>query len=361
MAMTRTLHPGHSHRHLKRAVSILGVVLFVGVLALVLRTLSAGGSFAEVRPGYMGRCTPAASLAVRDIVVDAKTGLAFLAVAGQKPAVEDGIYLADPAHPKAPPQRLAGVPQGFRPTALSLWRDRSGSLVLFAASPGHVSGSVDIFSVHLGAHPQLMETADIGSSLFAHVRALAALDGSRFYAVDAPHVAGDFFSLLGSYLTPAKGRIIFYDGQMPHIVAKGLRAPRGLALAADRSRLYVGLAVSHVLASYKIESFLGHLTLADRYALPLAPGALTVDGAHALLIAGDPKLFDRARFEHDPSHPSPSAVIRVELSDGLPHGVSQIYANLGHPIAAAGVAAEAGGHLLIGSALASRLISCTPS
>lgn len=358
--MTRSVYAGHSRRHLKRAVSILGVALLVGALALVLRTLSAGGSFAEVRPGYTGRCALAARLAVRDIAVDARTGLAFLAVAAPKPAAEDGIYLFDPAHPKAPPERLGGVPPGFHPTALSLWRDGNGPLVLFAASPGPRSGAVDIFSVHLGPHPRLSETADIGSSLFVHVRALAALDGSRFYAVAAPPVAGDFFSLLSSYLMPAKGRIIFYDGQIPHIVAKSLRAPRGLALAADGSRLYVGLAVSHVLESYTIEPFLGHLTLAGRYPLPLAPGALTLDGKHALLIAGDPKLFDRDRFEHDPSHPSPSAVVRVELLGGLPHGVSQLYADLGHPIGAAGVAAQAGGHLLIGSALGSRLISCKP-
>ena len=361
MAMTRAAAATHSHRHLKRVLSILGVVLLVGALALILRTLSAGGSFTQVRPGYLGRCALAARLAVRDITVDAKTGLAFLAVAAPKPVAEDGIYLADPSHPQAPPQRLGGVPPGFRATALSLWRGQNGELMLFAASPGPISGSIDIFSVHLGAHPRLIETADIGSSLFAHVRALVALNAGRFYAVDAPHVADDFFSLLGSYLTPAKGRIIFYDGQIAHVVAKDLRAPRGLALAPDGSKLYVGLAVSRVLASYKIEPFLGRLTLVDRYPLPLAPGAFTLDGKHALLIAGDPKLFDRARFEHDPSHPSPSAVVRVELSGGLPHGVSQIYADLGRPISAAGVAVKAGGHLLIGSALASRLISCTPT
>ena len=198
MAMTRVAVATHSHRHLKRVLGILGVALLVGVLALILRTLSAGGSFAEVKPGYQGRCVLAAKLAVRDIVVDASTGLAFLAVAAPQSAAEDGIYLADPAHPKVPPQRLGGVPSGFRPTALSLWRDKAGSLVLFAASGSPLSGSVDIFSVHLGAHPKLIETADIGSSLFTHVRALAALDGNRFYAVTAPHVADDFLSLLVS-------------------------------------------------------------------------------------------------------------------------------------------------------------------
>lgn len=360
MAMTRPVRPGHSYRHLKRAFCILGVAFLVGVLALILRTLSAGGSFADVKPGYTGRCWLAARLAVRDIVVDERTGLAFLAVAALKPATEDGIYLADPARPKLLPERLGGVPAGFRPTALALWRDKAGHLVLFAASPGQLSGSVDIFSVHLGAHPGLSETADIGSSLFAHVRALAVQDANRFYAVDAPPVNGDFLSLLRSYLTSAKGRIIFYDGQVPHIVAKGLRAPRGIALSADGSRLYVGLAVSRVLATYRIDPFLGHLTLAGRYPLPLAPGALSPVGKHALLIAGDPKLFDLARFEQDPRQPSASAVIRVELQDGLPHGVTQIYANLGDPIAAADVAVERGQHLLIGSALGHRLLSCTP-
>ena len=360
MAMTRLASPGHSRRHLKRAASILSVVLLIGALALVLRTLSAGGSFAEVRPGYTGRCVLAAKLAVRDIAVDARTGLAFLAVAAPEPAAEDGLYLVDPAHPTAPPTRLAGVPPGFHPKALALWRDAKGPLVLFAASPGPHSGAVDIFSVHLGAHPRLSETAEIGSSLFAHVRALAALDANRFYAVTAPRVAGDFLSLLRSYVTPAKGRIIFYDGQIPHIVAKGLRAPRGLALAADGSRLYVGLAISRVLESYTVEPFMGNLTLASRYPLPLAPGAITLYGRRALLIAGDPKLFARARFEHDPSHPSPSAVVRVELSGGLPQRVSQLYADLGHPIAAAGVAVQAGGHLLIGSALGRRLLNCKP-
>jgi hypothetical protein len=360
MAITRLAAPGHSHRHLKRAASILGVVLLVGTLAVVLRTLSAGGSFAEVRPGYTGHCVLAASLAVRDIAVDARSKLAFLAVAAPQPAADDGIYLVNPAHPEAPPQRLGGVPPGFHPTALALWRDGNGPLVLFAASPGPQSGMVDIFSVQLGAHPQLSETAAISSSLFAHVRALAALDANRFYALDAPRVAGDFLSLLRSYVTPAKGRIIFYDGQIPHLVAKGLRAPRGLALSTDGSRLYVGLAVSRVLESYAVEPFMGTLTLAGRYPLPLAPGAITPYGQHSLLIAGDPKLFARARFEHDPRAPSPSAVIRVELSGGLPHGLSQIYADLGHPIAAAGVAVQAGAHLLIGSALGHRLLNCQP-
>ncbi|MDE2467078.1 MAG: hypothetical protein KGO02_25690 [Alphaproteobacteria bacterium] len=361
MAIPRPQLGGHSRRHLRRALSIVGAALMVGIVTLVFRTLSAGGSFVTVNPGYSGRCALTARLAVRDIAIDARSGLAFLAVAAVRANAADGIYLADPAHPERPPLRLPGVPPGFHPDALSLWRDQAGGLVLFAASPGPGSGSVDAFSVQLGAHPALTETADIGSSLFAHVRAVAAVDANRFYAIDAPPVGDDFFSLLLSYLTPAHGRIIFYDGEIPHIVAKGLRAPRGLALSADGSRLYVGLSLSRTLASYSVEPFLGHLTAAGTYPLPLAPAHLSRAGGTSLLVAGDPKLFARATFAKDPSQPSPSAVVRVHFEGDAPHGVTQIYADMGHGIAAADVAVEAGRRLLIGSALDDRLLSCTPA
>lgn len=357
---------GISHGRLRwrrRAATIMLAGLAVGALALSFRTLSSAGVFQEVTPGFDGSCRLAARLAVAGIAADAKDNLLFLAVAdarGNSPA--DGVYLLDQAHADRPPRRLSGTPELFHPSALALDRGRDGSLTLLAANRrGEKSGSIDVFAVTREAGVvTLKEEASIASSLFAHVSAVVPAGPQRFYAAADQDRPADFLSLLAGYLAPGQGRIIYYDGQVPRVVATGLRGVRGLALAPDGMRLYAAAAIARELTTYDVEPVSGHLDNASDYPLPAAPGRLNFDVHGALWTAGDPKLFARERFVRDARKPSPSAVLRIELSAGVPQSVTRIYTDLGSQIAASGVAAIADGQLFIGSALDRKFLVCSP-
>ncbi len=344
------------HRWL-RVAAMAAAVVAVLALALLVRTLSTAGLFAAVTPGFDGSCQMVAGLSGgNDIAVDRPSGLAFISVSGRRPSDRDGIYLVRLADPEQAPTRLSGTPEDFHPRGISLYRGADGSLVLMAVARSS-SGltSIDIFDVNAaadaGAGPglSLAERGSVRSSLLSHANGVVAVGADRFYATNGALPRTSFGGILRAYLHLAAGTIVYFDGQVPHLVADRLRGASGIAVSHDGSELYVAEMMGRQIQTYDIEPVLGLLEPKSQYSLPAGLDNIDVDANGNLWVAGHPKLFAYADYAENPAQPSPSEVFRVATLNGEPSSFTAIYTEAGGRIGAASAAAYAGGHLLIGS------------
>lgn len=354
-----------------RMAAIGASVFAVGMLALIARTLNTAGVFSEVTPRFAGVCQSVPGAAgASDIAVDGPAGIAFVAAATRRPhasTARDGLYLVSLAHPERGAARLGGVPKDFHPRGISLYRAPDGGRTLLAVNVrAHGEPSVDIFDVGErsaadGApHVVLTERASLRSSLFGAPVGIAAVGPDRFYLANARAKGTGFIDLLRRYVTPRDADIVYYDGTRARVVGTDLGDVGGLALSADRTKLYVTQLFDRDLRTYAVQPLSGNLVLKDTYPLPAGLAGIEVDANGALWIAGHPKLFAYARFLRDPDVPSPSEVFRVTVAGGMPDGASPVYVGLGGRIGAAGVAVNADGTILIGSALQPKLLACRP-
>lgn len=235
-----------------RAAVTAGSIVLVGLLALGARTLTAYGVFTDVTPGFAGTCKPVATAnGPEDIAIDEPTGLAFVSALDRRakrltghPSKEDGLYVFKLADATPHLVKLAGTPSDFHPHGISLVRTPDGALTLMAIN--HRSDgthSVEIFDVAVtdGA-AKLTSVGSISGGQLVSPNAIAALDHNRFYVANDHGSTTDLGRSLDDYLVLPRANILYFDGNVFRVVAKGLAFPSGLALSPDQKFLYAGEA-----------------------------------------------------------------------------------------------------------------------
>lgn len=351
-----------------RAAITAGSVVLVGLLALGARTLTAYGVFTDVTPGFAGTCksVPTAG-GPEDIAVDEASGLAFVsaldrrAKAAGHPSKGDGLYafrLAD-----APPHlvKLAGTPSDFHPHGISLVR-AGGALTLMAIN--HRSDgthSVEIFDVAVkdGA-ATLTAVGSITGGELVSPNAIAALDRNRFYVANDHGSITPFGRMLDDYLVLPRADIVYFDGTLFRVVAKGLAFPSGLALNRDGTMLYAGAAYDRKVIAYARQPLSGRLDEMGSVAVPSNVDNLRLDAKGRLWAGTHPKALAMAAWRADAAKPAPSEIFRINLdSAGIPQSAAAVYANAGSQIGGSSVGAVTGYRLLIGSPLDNHILDCT--
>ena len=353
-------------RPLKRIAITTGVVVVVGAVALVARTLVMGGMFTEVKPVALECKMLTGVTGAEDIAIDRKSGLAFASATDRrppypdKPMFQDGIYMLSLAHPEAGFAKLAGAPKDFHPHGISLFRAADGSLTLMAVN--HISPTqhaVDIFEVKIeNGTAMLNEIGDIQSDKLNSPNDVAAVGKEQFYVTNDHGSHTPFGQTLENYLLLPRADVLYFDGSVFKEVAAGLVFANGIALSNDGNRVYVAESTARHVQTFGRDPFSGKLTQQNTFDLPSGPDNIDVDEKGDLWIAAHPKLFALVAYASDPSRPSPSEVYKVEVSDGIPHSATEIYADTGHQIGAVSVAVNVKDRLFIGSIFDPKILDC---
>lgn len=356
-----------------RIAAVAGGVIAVGVLALIFRTLDTAGVFTEVTPGFAGTCqTIAGVIGAEDIVIDDKSGLAFISATDRRapkgrPSPQDGLYVLELAHPEKGGTELSGTPKDFHPHGISLYRDAGGALTLMAVNHRAAGGSsIDIFGISESmagdgtATAALSERGSIQSSLLFSPNAVAAVGADRFYATNDHGSHTEFGQLLENWLALPRANVVYYDGAVPRIVADGLRFANGVAASADFTKLYVAETLGRDVLTFRIQRGTGALTLENKIALPAGLDNIRVDAGGNLWVGAHPKLFALLTYGTDATKPSPSEIFELKTAGGMPGTPRAVYTDSGKEIGASSVGAYANGTLLIGSVFDPKILDCTP-
>ena len=352
-------------RRTRRLAIVLSAVLFVGFVALVLRSLDGMGVFTEVTamacdaPSVIRGVTGAG-----DMRYDATSNALFIAAADVRhwpahPSPNDGIYVYRPGE-GLPPSRVKGTSSDFHPTGVSLFRASDGSLTLMAINQRLTGASaVDIFEVSDAATSRiaLHEREAIAGDLLVSPSGIVAVDKGRFYATNDHTSKTGLGQALEIHLMLPRANIVYFDGADFRIAADGLRLASGIGLSPDGQHVYVGETTGRDIRTYERNPFSGDLTFVS--AMPVDSGLDNIDVAANgdLFVAGQPKLFDIVHFSRDAAKPSPSEAFLIAMdAHGVPRFANTIYA--GTEIGAASVGVPIRDRLLIGSGLDSKILSC---
>ena len=307
----------------RRIAITVSAMLVVLLLAASFRFLQSQGLFASVPEYTPAACRAVSGIgAVADIAVD-RTGNVYL-------AGSDGIYVYDGG--KA--VRLPGTPKNFHPATLALGDD--GAIDVLFRQDG--VWEMSVFGVSKAR--DVKELGRLSADTLSDPAAVVTLSAGRFYLVNkhASHTAFGRW-LDDTFLIP-RANVRYFDGMKFVTVAERLNSPAGMALSPDGHHLYVAQELPRSLASFSRNEFVGGLDHAELYSLPGAPRKITVAPDGSLIVAAWPRV-------------GAGAVYRVRVEGGVPVAADLLYASKSEEITAA---AEAGGHLLIGSQ--KRLIDC---
>lgn len=344
-----------------RIVRLAWMVVAILLLTELIRGVVALGPFNSVTPGFSGSCKAIALTGPGDMAVDARDQLLFIAASNRRgAAAADGLYALNLADPKAVPQKLANTPRDFHPYALALGGGPGGGLTLAAVNwRGNGHTAIDIFNVTAAGAPRLSLQTTIEGGLLVQPSAIAAMPGGRFYAANVVGGHSAIMRWIEKYGLLPRANVVFFNTVTLMKAIDGLSMPEGVAVSADGSRLYVTSANERRLLAYSIAPFNGNLEEIGSLAIPARLGHLTADGAHALLVAGQPKAALLTGYDKNPASPAPSVVYRVTLDgSGVPQSYEQVFGDDGRNLGSASSVALAGKRLFIGSGLDSKLLDC---
>lgn len=321
-------------RRIAITVSAMAVVL---LLVASFRFVQARGYFVSVEDKSPATCHAVANIsgvtAIAQVFVDTQSGT-FVATK------QGGLFLVT----EGTTTRLSGPSKGSHAVALSSgWGpNRVGILqaVMARADGGYYVAS---FRLDASLHPLSMGVVEIGrltTDQITDPADLVSIDGTRFYLVNRHNSHTALGRWLDDTFLLPRAEVLYFDGMKFVKVAERLNSPDGLALSSDGSHLYVAQELSRSLASFSRSEFTGALDNAALLSLPAAPRKITVAPDGSLIVAAWPKA-------------GTGAVYRVRVDSGVPVAADLLYASKSEEITAA---AEAGGHLLIGSQ--KRLIDC---
>lgn len=355
-----------------RIAAIIGAVIMVGLIAIVLRTLSVAGVFDDVAPQFAGVCkTVPGVIGAEDIQVDRLFNLAFISATNRRapkgaPDPRDGIYTLQIGRPGAGVVKLAGTPADFHPHGISLYRGRSGALVLMAVNhPTNGPAAVEIFDVNetLDADGAAIATlhhreSATGPLLFSP-NDVVAVGSNRFYATN-DHTSRTTLGVMAeTWLLLPRANVVYYDGETFKVAADDLRYANGINVSPDMSHIYVAETTGREIRTYARDIISGALRVQDNFAITAGLDNIDVAPNGDLWVADHPKMLAFVTYASDPSAPSPSQVTKVRVRNALPVEAAPVYTNLGEQIGAASVGAVVGKHLLIGSVFDPKILDCT--
>lgn len=320
------------------------------------------GEFRPIVAHFNGSCVQVLGVVgAEDITIDVWGRTAYLsaydrrAEAAGRPG-RGGLYAYDLTMPVPQLRDLTpAAPPDFRPHGLSLLQDVRGQGRLFVVNHQGGKNSVEIYDVTPSG---LVHRETIRDPALVSPNDVVAVGERRFYVTNDHGSRPGFLSTLEDYLRLPRSNVQYFDGTSFHQVAGDLRFANGINRSANGRQIYVAEMLGGTVDVYDRDPASGALTLAWRIPLDTGPDNIEVDELGRLWIGAHPKLLSLAQYANDPSRPSPAQVLRVDLHAVDGPSVKEIFLDPGERIAAASVAAERRGRLLIGPVWDGRFLDC---
>jgi hypothetical protein len=319
-----------------RIATTAAAMVVVLLLAATIRYVQSRGFFASARDKTPGQCQPVGGLTA----ITAIAPLNGQAGQGALVAVRSGgLYLVG----NGAATKLTGFSRDGYARALSLAFQRDHTAVLqavMARAGGNDTGGTYYVSTYRLAEGKVQEIGRLTTDMLTDPAAIAAIDGERFYLVNRHGSHSGLGRWLDDTFLLPRAEILYFDGMKFIPVAKRLNSPTALVLSADGSRLFAGQDYSRNLASFSRSEFTGALDDPALSDLAASPQRITLAPDGSLIVTASPKA-------------GAGAVYRLPVANGMPQNPQLLFATSSEEITAA---AEAGGHLLIGSN--KRLLDC---
>lgn len=343
----------------------LALALVIGLGVVTVRFLNAAGVFATVTPVHPGACVALAKVpGAEDLHIDRANRLMFVSVRdwredSAKPNPADGLYVMNLDQKQLGLIRLTPPSPAFHPHGISLYIAPDGSRTLMVINhPDPTKSVVDIYDVSInGGSVSLHERASVSSTLFTMLNDLVAVGPSQFYAANQTSKHTPLGQLIETVLLQPGATVLYYDGQMPKVIAGDLTLTAGIGASPDYSKIYVSDSLRNRIVTFEGNPLAGLTETADT-AIPGNPDNIDVDEAGNLWVASHLKGLELSNYANHPDQPSPSAIYELTAGGERLSRAKPIYVDKGTELGSATVGAAFDGHLYIGTVYDNKILDC---
>ena len=359
----------------------IGFILLLVVLAAafaVWRLLDHAGQFTTPEEVPVASCMRIdAPTGGEDHQVDQKTGWLFSSahdrLAASVMPKRGGIFAIDLNNTDAgffelTAADIEGMPAEFAPHGMSLYRS-NGRMTLAVINHTSAASVVELFDVVYAEtdegelRPSLKHLWTVSSEHLRNPNDVVLVDHDRYYVSNDHWYPDGFLQNMETYLILDIGQVVYGEGRHVRVVAEGLSYGNGINASADGSVVYVTETTDNTMRVYDRNKETGELRLrsgnAGRVAVGYGPDNIDRAPDGSLWVTGHPKILKVAGHAADPSSPSPTEVVRVQMdSSGGFASKETIYLNDGTEISTGSVATVYADRFIIGSIFSSFVLDC---
>ncbi len=342
---------------------LLVLLIAVGVWGYFF--LQAAGYFLTLEAKFDGTCKPvtaAGFVGPEDVTIDAETNTAYLsgydrrAVMAGHPA-PGGIWSYNLADPNA--QLVNLTPEAdasFLPHGISLYRAPDGKKTLFVINHGANKQAVEIFDVGAG---KLTHRRTVTGPELISPNDIVGVGPEQFFITNDHANREGFQRQLEDYLRLKQSTVPYYDGTKFYPGLKDIGYANGINATANGDTLYLSAGSEHKVYIYDRNLQTGALSQRAAVDVPGYADNIELLSDGSFLLGVHSKILDLLQNASDPTHPSPSRIMRLTPDGHGGYSVADVYVNLGQEISGASVGAALGKRLLIGDIFEPKFLDCT--
>ncbi|MFZ1988732.1 MAG: SMP-30/gluconolactonase/LRE family protein [Alphaproteobacteria bacterium] len=343
----------------------LALVLVIGLGVIAIRFLNAAGAFATVTPVHPGACVALAKVpGAEDLQIDRANRLMFVSVRDwrenpAKPNPADGLYVMNLDQKQLGLARLTPPSPEFHPHGLSLTIAPDGARTLMVINhPDPTKSTVEIYDVAItGSSVTLHHRASVSSTQFTMLNDLVAVGPSQFYVANQSSKRTQLGQLFETVLLQPGAIVLYYDGQMPKVIARDLTLTAGINASPDYSKIYVSDSLRKRIVTLEGNPLAG-FSETNEISVPGNPDNIDVDEAGNLWVASHLKGLKLSNYASHPDQPSPAAIYELSANGGRLARAKPIYVDKGSELGSATVGAAFDGHLYIGTVYDTKILDC---
>jgi arylesterase/paraoxonase len=335
------------------------LIILLAIAYFVLNTLYDAGSFKTIENHsdltnisvYQGIAGP------EDIDIDPDNGWLFISstdrwnlAKGKK--TNDGIYLLDLKKDTIPYLLATNFKGELHPHGISYFK-KGNENYLFVINHKKDVSTVELFQFK---NDTLFHLVTYKGDLMCCPNDLVAVDTDKFYVSNDHGYKDGIMKTLEDYLRLPKSYLLYFNGNGFSKAYEGLNYANGVIVSPDGKTLYLTETISGKVSVLNRDIETGKLNLRFDKQLKTGLDNITMDANGDLWIAAHPKLFDFVSHVKDPSHHSPSQVLKLSPKVNDDFEVKEVYLNDGSQISGSSVALHYNGKIYIGAVYESKIL-----
>jgi len=344
--------------------SILGIGIVGALVWFFAHIIPAAGTFATLEPTLVDRCRRVEiAPGTEDVTIAPEFNAAFISAAdrrgwynetgaaGVNP--DNGIYLMSLDGSNAV-RRVSPPMDNFLPHGINLWRGPNGDMRLFVVNHPPTGGEfVEIFDV--GENGDLTHLESVSFDAMHSPNDVVGVGPRQFYATNDRGYEKGLLAVLEAYMALPFSSLVYYDGEVGKIIAKGLTYANGINQSADGSTIYVAEFLKRRISIFDRDRKTGELTKTKSIHVNTGPDNIEVAADGSLWIGGHSKIFEFLAHAKDASKISPSHVVRLNPRNGLQ---SDVFISINGEINGSSVGAVWDKTLIVGAVFDGHVMVC---
>lgn len=340
------------------------LILLIAAGVWVYFFLQAAGYFRTLEAKFDGTCKPVTAAGFagpEDITIDAETSTAYLSGYDRRAAfaghpAPGAIWSYNLADPNA--QLVNMTPEAdaaFLPHGFSLYRAPDGKKTLFVINHGAGRQSIEIFDVEPGKLTHRRTVT--GPELISPNDVVGVGPNQFFFTNDHGNPQG-LQRQLEDYLRLKLSNVGYYDGTKFYPALKEIGGANGINATPNGDTLFLSAGSEQKVYVYDRNLQTGAITQRAAVDVPGYADNIELLPDGSLLLGIHSKILDLLQNLSDPTHPSPSRIMRLTPDGHGSYATSDVYVNLGQEISGASVGAAQGKRLLIGDIFEPKFLDC---